>query len=73
MVFGGFSAHELANRIVDSKPKAVILANAGKEPNKVLNYKSIVNHALELAEQKSLQKIIFQRPNLFPLEPLQAN
>jgi propionyl-CoA synthetase len=30
VVFGGFSAHELANRIVDCKPKLVILANAGK-------------------------------------------
>lgn len=49
VVFGGFSAHQLANRIVDCKPKAIILANAGKEPNKVLNYKTIVNQALEYA------------------------
>ena len=29
-VFGGFSAKQLTNRIIDSKPKAIILANAGK-------------------------------------------
>lgn len=73
VVFGGFSAHELANRIADSHPKVVILANAGKEPNKVLNYKAIVNHALDLAKQPNLQKIIFQRPDLLAPEPLQTN
>lgn len=30
VVFGGFSAHELANRIVDCSPKLIISANAGK-------------------------------------------
>lgn len=73
VVFGGFSAHELANRIVDSNPKAIILANAGKEPNKVLNYKQIVNHSLELANKKELPKIILQRTNLLHAEPLQSN
>ena len=46
VVFGGFSAHELANRISDCEPKLVICANAGKEPNKIINYKEIVNKAL---------------------------
>ena len=73
VVFGGFSAHELANRIVDSNPKAIILSNAGKEPNKVLNYKQIVNQSLELAHKKELPKIILQRTNLLHAEPLQAN
>lgn len=30
VVFGGFSAHELANRIGDCGPKLVICSNAGK-------------------------------------------
>ncbi len=30
VVFGGFSAQELANRIVDSQPKLIICSNAGK-------------------------------------------
>ena len=46
VVFGGFSAVELANRISDCDPKLVILANAGKEPNKIINYKNIVNNAI---------------------------
>lgn len=30
VVFGGFSAQELANRINDSEPKLIICSNAGK-------------------------------------------
>jgi acyl-coenzyme A synthetase/AMP-(fatty) acid ligase len=30
VVFGGFSAHELANRIMDCQPKLIICGNAGK-------------------------------------------
>jgi propionyl-CoA synthetase len=64
VVFGGFSAMELANRISDCEPKLMIIANAGKEPNRIINYKSIVNHAIELSQKKDMQKIILQRANL---------
>jgi propionyl-CoA synthetase len=43
VVFGGFSAHELGNRIIDCKPKLLICANAGREPNKTIDYLKIVN------------------------------
>jgi propionyl-CoA synthetase len=38
IVFGGFAAKELSNRIVDSKPRAIIAASIGLEPNKKVNY-----------------------------------
>ena len=46
VVFGGFAAKELANRIEDSKPKLIITASCGIEPNKVIKYCPIVEEAL---------------------------
>ena len=36
VVFGGFAAQELANRIIDSTPKVIIAASCGFEPNKII-------------------------------------
>ena len=49
VVFGGFAAKELANRIEDSKPKLIITASCGLEPGKVIKYCPIVEEALSLA------------------------
>jgi propionyl-CoA synthetase len=38
IVFGGFAAKELSNRIVDSNPKVIVTASIGLEPNKKVNY-----------------------------------
>ena len=38
VVFGGFAAHELAVRIEDCKPKAIIAASCGIEPGRVVDY-----------------------------------
>ena len=70
IVFGGFSAHELANRIEDSNPKLVICSNAGKEPSRVINYLSLVNEALKISKRTDIPKIIMQRPKLLKAEPL---
>jgi propionyl-CoA synthetase len=48
VVFGGFAAKELANRIEDCKPKLIITASCGLEPRKVIKYLPIVTSALEL-------------------------
>lgn len=48
VVFGGFSAKELANRIDDCTPKLIITSSAGIEPNKVIKYVPIVEEALSL-------------------------
>ena len=49
VVFGGFASQELANRITDSAPKVVIAASCGLEPNKVINYKKILDEAISLS------------------------
>lgn len=48
VVFGGFSAKELANRIDDCLPKMIITCSSGIEPNKVIKYTPIVDEALSL-------------------------
>ena len=64
VVFGGFSAQELANRITDSKPKLILSASCGLEPNKVLNYKKILDEAISLSLYRPQNQIIFQREEL---------
>lgn len=49
VVFGGFAAKELASRISDAKPKLVLTASCGIEPHKTLDYKVIVDKAIELS------------------------
>lgn len=49
VVFGGFSAAELANRINHCQPKAVITSSCGVEPTRIVPYKPIVDEALRQA------------------------
>jgi propionyl-CoA synthetase len=46
LVFGGFAAKELANRIDDCHPSLIITASKGIEPNKKVEYIQVVNQAL---------------------------
>ena len=62
VVFGGFASNELAVRIDDAKPKAIIAASCGLEPNRVVEYKPLIDSAIELANYKPETVIIFQRP-----------
>ena len=61
VVFGGFAAHELAVRIDDAKPKAIIAASCGLEPGRVVHYKPLVDKAIEQASHKPDFCVIFQR------------
>ena len=61
VVFGGFAANELASRIDDSKAKIIVTASCGYEPGRTVHYKPLVNKALELANHKPNNCIIFQR------------
>ncbi|MDW4548435.1 propionate-CoA ligase PrpE [Defluviimonas sp. D31] len=61
VVFGGFAAHELAVRIDDAKPKAIIAASCGLEPGRVVHYKPLVDAAIEQARHKPDFTLIFQR------------
>lgn len=62
VVFGGFAAHELAVRIDDAAPKAVITASCGIEINRVIEYKPLVDKAIEQAAHKPEHCIVYQRP-----------
>ncbi|MEM1372433.1 MAG: AMP-binding protein, partial [Pseudomonadota bacterium] len=61
VVFGGFAANELAVRIDDAKPKAIIAASCGLEPGRVVQYKPLVDGAIEIAEHKPDFCVILQR------------
>ncbi len=52
VVFGGFAAQELAVRIEDCKPRAIISASCGIEPGRVVEYKPLLDHAIELSAHK---------------------
>ncbi len=64
VVFGGFAAHELAVRIDDATPKAVITASCGIEVARVIEYKPLVDKAIEQARHKPETCIVFQRPQV---------
>ena len=61
VVFGGFAAHELATRIDDAQPVAIVSASCGIEPTRVVEYKPMLDHALELASHKPEACVIVQR------------
>jgi propionyl-CoA synthetase len=62
VVFGGFAAHELAVRIDDAQPAVVVSASCGIEVSRVIEYKPILDQALELATHQPAHCVILQRP-----------
>ncbi|MGI9018431.1 MAG: propionyl-CoA synthetase [Euzebya sp.] len=64
VVFGGFAAKELATRITDAKPTAVIAASCGIEPARVVEYKPLVDSAIDMVAEADRPKVcvIKQRP-----------
>jgi propionyl-CoA synthetase len=62
VVFGGFAAHELAARIDDCRPKVVLSASCGIEPGRLVEYKPLLDGALELAHHVVDACLILQRP-----------
>jgi len=61
VVFGGFAAHELAARIDDAKPKVVVAASCGIEPTRIVEYKPMLDSALQIAEHTPRACVILQR------------
>ena len=62
VVFGGFAAPELAARIDDAAPKVVVTASCGIEGTRVVEYKPMLDRAIELATSKPDRCVILQRP-----------
>ena len=62
VVFGGFASNELASRIDDSKAKLLVTASCGFEPGRTVEYRPLVDGAINLAKHK-LEKVIFYQRN----------
>jgi propionyl-CoA synthetase len=62
VVFGGFAAKELATRIDDAQPKLILTASCGLEPGRIVQYKPLLDGAIDLARHKPAACMVFQRP-----------
>ena len=62
VVFGGFAPLELAVRLDDATPKALLTASCGIEINRLIEYKPIIDAAIEMATHKPASCIVLQRP-----------
>ena len=61
VVFGGFAANELANRIDDSKAKLILTSSCGIEPGRIVEYQPLINEAVNIAKHKPDVSVFFQR------------
>lgn len=64
VVFGGFAPHELAVRIDDAEPKVIVTASCGIEIAKIIEYKPMLDEAIEKSAHKPDSCIVFQRPQV---------
>ncbi|HEX3002688.1 MAG TPA: propionyl-CoA synthetase, partial [Angustibacter sp.] len=62
VVFGGFAPAELAARIDDAQPRVVVSASCGIEPSRVVEYKPMLDAAIERAQHKPESCVVLQRP-----------
>jgi propionyl-CoA synthetase len=62
VVFGGFAAPELATRIEDAKPVAMLSASCGIEPGRIVQYKPLLDAAIDLSKHKPAAVLMLQRP-----------
>ncbi len=62
VVFGGFAANELAVRIDDCTPKVILAASCGIEPGRVVEYKPLLDNAIDAANHKPDACVLLQRP-----------
>nr|WP_307086653.1 AMP-binding protein [Arthrobacter agilis] len=61
VVFGGFAAAELAARIRDARPSAVVTADGGIEPTRRVEYLPAVQEALALADSTGTPVVVKAR------------
>ena len=64
VVFGGFAANELAARIDDAAPTVVMAASCGIEPGRLVEYKPLLDTAIELATHTPEAVLMLQRPQV---------
>jgi propionyl-CoA synthetase len=61
VVFGGFAPHELAIRLDDARPRVVLSASCGIEGGRVIEYKPLLDRAIEMATHQPDRCVILQR------------
>ncbi|MHC3004075.1 propionyl-CoA synthetase [Gordonia sp. GN26] len=64
VVFGGFAAPELATRIDDAEPVAIVTASGGLEPGRAVEYLPMVAKAIELSADAPQTVIVKDRPEI---------
>ena len=64
VVFGGFAAAELAKRIDDAQPTAILSASCGFEPGRTIAYKPLLDLAIGMSTHQPAACLILQRPAL---------
>ena len=64
VVFGGFAANELATRIDDARPRVIVSASCGIEPTRLVEYKPLLDAAIDIADHKPDACIMLQRPQV---------
>jgi propionyl-CoA synthetase len=64
VVFGGFAPHELATRIDDARPAVIVSASCGIEPSRTVQYKPMLDTALDAAQHPPRACVIVQREQL---------
>jgi propionyl-CoA synthetase len=61
VVFGGFAPKELAARIEDAQPKVILAASCGIEPNRIVEYKPMIEAALSDTRHQPDHVVVLQR------------
>lgn len=65
VVFGGFGANALAQRIDSANPKVILTSSCGLEgAEKKIDYQPMVRGALKMAKAKPKAVLVWQRPQL---------
>ncbi|MBI2820969.1 MAG: propionate--CoA ligase [Acidobacteria bacterium] len=71
VVFGGFAAHSLAQRIDDARPRLLITADAGVRAGKAVPYKHLVDQAIAQSQYPPSHVLLINR-GLDPEMPIVA-
>jgi propionyl-CoA synthetase len=62
VVFGGFASQELAVRIDDAAPRVVVTASCGIETRRIVDYKPLLDRAIEMSSHQPERCVVLQRP-----------